>query len=171
MRLDDLDAVMTIEGSSFLTPWPRSGYEHELTRNQHAHYQVLIGPDEQIVGYGGQWLVSGEGHISIMAVDPSWRGHGLGELLLSSLVEQAEEAGAERIMLEVRIGNHTAQALYQKYQFELVGRRPRYYRDTGEDALLMTLELNRPGVSDVLRKNRAALQERLAAASGFEEEE
>lgn len=169
MRLDDLDAVMTIEGSSFLTPWPRSGYEHELTRNEHAHYHVLLGPDEQIVGYGGQWLVAGEGHISIMAIDPAWRGHGLGELLLSSLIQQAEEGGAERVLLEVRTSNLTAQALYQKYQFEEVGRRPHYYHDTGEDALLMTLELNRPGVPDILRQNRAALQARLAA--GDEEEE
>ena len=94
MRLEDLDAVMAIEGNSFPTPWPRSGYEHELTRNEHAHYQVLLGPDEQIIGYAGQWLVAGEGHISIMAVDPAWRGHGLGEMLLSALIQQAQEAGA-----------------------------------------------------------------------------
>ena len=169
MRLEDLDAVMAIESSSFPTPWPRSGYERELTRNDHAHYQVLLGPNEQLVGYGGQWLVAGEGHISIMAVDPAWRGHGLGELLLSALVQQAEEAGAERVLLEVRVGNLTAQALYRKYWFEEVGRRPHYYRDTGEDALLMTLDLNRAGVREALQQNRAALQARLAA--GSEEEE
>ncbi len=169
MRLEDLDAIMAIEGNSFPTPWPRSGYEHELTRNEHAHYQVLLGPEEQIIGYGGQWLVAGEGHISIMAVDPAWRGHGLGELLLSTLVQQAEEAGAERVLLEVRVGNLTAQALYQKYQFVEVGRRPNYYRDTGEDALLMTLELDRAGVRQALRQNRAALRARLIAG-GKEEE-
>jgi ribosomal-protein-alanine N-acetyltransferase len=169
MRLEDLDAVLAIEVNSFPTPWPRTGYEHELTRNEHAHYHILLGPDEQIVGYAGQWLVAGEGHVSIMAVDPAWRGYGLGELLLNSLIEQAEEAGAERVLLEVRTGNHTAQALYQKYQFEQVGRRPNYYRDTGEDALLMTLELNHPGVREALQQNRAALQERLQAA-GTEEE-
>jgi ribosomal-protein-alanine N-acetyltransferase len=163
MRLEDLDTIMAIEGNSFPTPWPRSGYEHELTRNEHAHYQVLLGPDEEIIGYGGQWLVAGEGHISIMAIDPSWRGHGLGELLLSSLIRQAEEAGAERVLLEVRTSNLTAQALYQKYRFEEVGRRARYYRDTGEDALVMTLELNRSGVREALHQNRAALQARLAA--------
>lgn len=170
MRLEDLDAVMVIEGSSFPTSWPRSGYEHELTRNEHAHYQVLLGPDEQIVGYGGQWLVAGEGHISIMAVDPAWRGHGLGELLLSTLIQQAEEAGAERVLLEVRTGNLTAQALYLKYQFVEVGQRPRYYHDTGEDALLMTLELHRPGVREALQQNREALHARISASVDEEEE-
>lgn len=169
MRLEDLDAVMAIEGNSFPTPWPRSGYEHELTRNEHAHYQVLLGPDEQIIGYAGQWLVAGEGHISIMAVDPAWRGHGLGEMLLSALIQQAQEAGAERILLEVRTSNLTAQALYQKYQFKEVDRRPRYYRDTGEDALVMTLELNEAGVGEALRQNREALRARLIAG-GKEEE-
>lgn len=160
---------MAIEGSSFPTPWPRSGYEHELTRNEHAHYLVLLGPDEQIIGYGGQWLVAGEGHVSIMAIDPAWRGHGFGELLLSALIQQAEEAGAERVLLEVRVSNLTAQALYQKYQFEEIDRRPRYYRDTGEDALVMTLELNEPGVREALAQNRAALRARLAAVDGEEE--
>jgi ribosomal-protein-alanine N-acetyltransferase len=169
MRLEDLDAVMAIEGSSFPTPWPRSGYEHELVRNEHAHYRVLLGPDEQIIGYGGQWLVAGEGHISIMAVDPAWRGHGLGELLLSSLIQLADEAGAQRVLLEVRTGNLTAQALYLKYQFEEVGRRPRYYRDTGEDALLMTLELDKPGVRESLAQNRTALRARLAGGDEVEE--
>lgn len=162
MRLADLDAVMAIERQSFPTPWPRNGYEHELTANPNAHYSVLVGPDEEVVGYAGQWLVAGEGHISIMAVDPSLRGRGLGELLLSSLIVQAEELGADRVLLEVRTGNRTALSLYRKYKFEVVGRRPRYYRDTGEDALLMTLELDAPGIRAALQRNRETLQVRLA---------
>jgi [ribosomal protein S18]-alanine N-acetyltransferase len=171
MRLDDLDAVMAIEAASFPSAWPRSGYEHELTSNANAHYLVLMGPDGEIIGYAGQWLVAGEGHISIMAVAPAWRGRGLGELLLNSLLEEAEQAGAGRVLLEVRTGNRAAQALYRKYQFELVGRRPHYYKDTGEDALLMTLELSGGGVQEALRQNRAALKERLAPALPVEEDE
>jgi [ribosomal protein S18]-alanine N-acetyltransferase len=169
MRLADLDAVMAIEMQAFPTPWPRAGYEHELTGNPNAYYSVLLGSDETIVGYAGQWVVAGEAHISIMAVDPSWRGCGLGELLLSSLVDQAEALGADRLMLEVRVGNRPALSLYRKYQFEVVGRRPRYYRDTGEDALLMTLELDAPGIRDALQRTRAALHARLAATEDSED--
>ena len=43
----------------------------------------------------------------------------------------------------MRRGNETAQALYRKYRFEDVGLRKRYYRDTGEDALLMTVDFAR----------------------------
>ncbi|MDT8307201.1 MAG: ribosomal protein S18-alanine N-acetyltransferase [Anaerolineae bacterium] len=169
MRLDDLDAVMAIEAVSFPTPWPRSGYEHELTANANAHYAVLLGPADEIIGYAGQWLVAGEGHISIMAVAPAWRRRGLGELLLSSMIAQAEEAGAGRILLEVRTGNRTALALYRKYHFEVVGRRHRYYRDTGEDALLMTLELDRPRVREHLQRHRQELQARLASTDNVED--
>jgi [ribosomal protein S18]-alanine N-acetyltransferase len=88
---------------------------------------------------------------------------------LSSLVDQAEALGADRLMLEVRVGNRPALSLYRKYQFEVVGRRPRYYRDTGEDALLMTLELDAPGIRDALQRTRAALHARLAATEDSED--
>jgi [ribosomal protein S18]-alanine N-acetyltransferase len=171
MRLSDLDEVMAIEADSFPTPWPRSGYEYELASNSNARYIVLLNPAGAIAGYAGQWLVAGEGHISIMAVAPAWRGRGLGELLLSTMIEEARQAGAERVLLEVRTGNQTAQALYRKYQFEFVGRRPNYYRDTGEDALLMTLELHAPGAQEALAANRQALWSRLAKQPSAEEDE
>lgn len=171
MCLADLDAVMAIEAVSFPTPWPRGGYEHELTNNVNAHYAILLGPDDEIVGYAGQWLVAGEGHISIMAVAPAWRGRGLGELLLNNLLTEAEEAGAGRVLLEVRTGNRTALSLYRKYNFNVVGRRHRYYRDTGEDALLMTLELDEPAVRAALQRHRKALRARLASADNAEDED
>ena len=143
MRDDDLDAVVTIESDSFPTAWPREGYEREITRNERAAYFVLAhqqpGRGQQIVGYAGYWLVAGEAHVSIIAVAPAWRGRGLGELLLMQLLFHALAAGATLATLEVRHTNEVAQALYRKYDFALVGRRPGYYKDTGEDALLMTV--------------------------------
>lgn len=170
MRLSDLDEVMAIEADSFPTPWPRSGYEYELTSNSSARYLVLLNPAGAIVGYAGQWLVADEGHISIMAIAPAWRGRGLGELLLSAMIGETQQAGAERMLLEVRTGNQPAQALYRKYQFQLVGRRPNYYRDTGEDALLMTLELQAVGVQEALAANREALRARLAPLPSTEDD-
>jgi len=41
--------------------------------------------------------------------------------------------------LEVRASNTAAQTLYRRFQFEVVGSRPRYYRDNNEDALIMTV--------------------------------
>lgn len=143
MQPEDLDAVVEIESHSFPTAWPREGYEHEITRNEQATYYVLIygehGRPEQIVGYAGYWLMADEAHISIIAIDPAWRGRGLGELLLLQLLAHALGAGARLATLEVRNANEVAQALYRKYEFAVVGRRRGYYKDTGEDALLMTV--------------------------------
>jgi len=98
-------------------------------------------PERPVVGYAGFWYIVDEAHISTIAVHPDWRGHGVGEAMFVHLLETALDLGALTATLEVRVTNDRAQALYRKYAFEVVGRRKRYYRDNGEDALLMTAEL------------------------------
>ena len=48
--------------------------------------------------------------------------------------------GAHTATLEVRAGNIAAQSLYRDFSFDIIGRRPHYYIDNNEDALIMTLE-------------------------------
>lgn len=91
-----------------------------------------------IVGYGGLWASFDEGHITTIAVHPLSRGCGIGELLLNGLIDLAFEMNMETLTLEVRRSNTVAQNLYLKYGFLLMGERPRYYSDNGEDALIMT---------------------------------
>lgn len=166
----DLDAVLAIEADSFPTPWPREGYEHEITQNERAAYWVLtrnVGEaQEPVIGYGGYWLVAGEAHISIIALDTAWRGRGLGELLLLQLLHHALANGVDSATLEVRESNEVAQALYHKYGFVVVGRRPAYYKDTGEDALLMTLDSSEHGYPAQLAQARRNLWQRLRVERG-----
>lgn len=170
MRLDDLNVVTAIEARSLPTPWPAAGYRRELTANERAHYYVLTvltpkaGGQSPIIGYAGHWLVAGEAHVSIIAVDPDWRGRGLGGLLLLNLLFVALSQGADLATLEVRCHNQSAQALYQKYHFEIVGRRPGYYKDTGEDAILMTLPLDHEDSRQQLERQRRRLWQRLRSA-------
>lgn len=91
-----------------------------------------------ILGYAGMWLMLDEAHITTIAMRTKWRGKGLGELLLASLVETAFDVGAHRVTLEVRVSNEPAQKLYRKYGFSQEGLRPRYYSDNNEDAYIMT---------------------------------
>jgi ribosomal-protein-alanine N-acetyltransferase len=70
-----------------------------------------------------------------IAVDPPWRRRGIGTALLSRLIERA--GTGESYTLEVRPSNPGAIALYERFGFRSAGTRPRYYRDTGEDALIM----------------------------------
>jgi ribosomal-protein-alanine N-acetyltransferase len=81
-----------------------------------------------------------EAHIIAIAVRNNYRRKGIGEGLLISVIEVATQLHANVITLEVRASNVVAQALYKKYGFRVVGRRPRYYSDNGEDAVLMSTD-------------------------------
>ena len=95
-------------------------------------------PDRSlIVGFAGLWLMIDEAHITTIANHPAYRGRGVGELMLVSLIGIAYEIGARRMTLEVRVSNAIAQQLYRKYGFVVEGRRRRYYSDNHEDAFVM----------------------------------
>ena len=83
-------------------------------------------------------------------------------MLLNILVTACDLA-AEMVTLEVRRSNDAAQALYQKYGFDVVGERRRYYRDTGEDALLMTVSTLDAGYGEMLEEKRETLFNRLSS--------
>ena len=117
----------------------------------------------RVVGYAGLWMMVNEAHVTTIAVAPEYQGHGLGELLLLSLIDKSIELGAYCVTLEVRVSNYVAQSLYRKYTFRETGMRRRYYSDNGEDAHIMTTEdVDTPRFRDVLARNRAVLLDRLA---------
>jgi ribosomal-protein-alanine N-acetyltransferase len=133
------DGASTSGRLDWLTPsrWFRAPQAPPATRN--------------VVGYSGFWFILDEAHISTIAVHPDWRGQRVGEQLFVAMLEQALELSAVTATLEVRVTNDRAQNLYRKYHFEVVGRRKHYYRDNGEDALLMTAELGN-GYRDDMRR-------------------
>jgi [ribosomal protein S18]-alanine N-acetyltransferase len=137
MRFEDVAAVHEIERISFRTPWPSYAFEQELRGNRLAHYLVARAGD-RVVGFAGVWLMVDEAHVTTFGVHPDRRRQGIGRQLLLNLVELARSIGARRMTLEVRASNDVAQALYCAYGFEEAGRRPRYYTDDGEDALVMS---------------------------------
>lgn len=94
--------------------------------------------DRSIVGFLGLWFMADEAHITSVAVSESWRGKGVGELLIIGCVELAKASDASVVTLEARVSNHVAQTLYLKYGFEKVGLRKAYYTDNREDATIMT---------------------------------
>ena len=96
---------------------------------------------ECIVGFAGFWLMLREAHITAIGVRNNYRQIGIGERLLISIMELAMQTNANVITLEVRASNESAQALYSKYGFHVVGKRLRYYSDNGEDALIMDTDI------------------------------
>jgi len=116
-----------------------------------------------IVGYAGFWVMVDEAHISTLATHPQWLRQGIAELLLIAMTERAAEMGARVMTLEVRASNTSAQALYRKYGFEVVGRRPQYYSDNREDALIMsTPPITSAEYQRVFQDRKAVLLTRLS---------
>jgi ribosomal-protein-alanine N-acetyltransferase len=114
---------------------------------------------QPLVGFAGMWVVSGEAHVTTIAVAPEHRRHGLGEALFLALLGEAIRRGGEVLTLEVRVSNLAAQALYEKYGLTRQGLRPRYYSDNAEDAYIMTS----PSLRDVAYRERLLqLGQRLA---------
>jgi ribosomal-protein-alanine N-acetyltransferase len=186
MQLRDVAEVMEIERLSFPSPWSARAYRYELQENNLSHYLVArpqrplarkepsfwaglrralgvtASAGINIFGYGGFWLMAGEAHISTIAVRPEWRRRGIGELLLVAMLELAVELGADLATLEVRVSNIAAQSLYQKYGFAKVGLRPHYYRDRGEDALIMTTKhLTSAAFQSGFQRLKAELRQKL----------
>ncbi len=93
-----------------------------------------------IVGFTSMWMMVDEAHITNIAVRQSHQRRGIGELLLLSIIDLANELKASIVTLEVRVSNLPAQNLYHKYGFEQVGLRRNYYTDNREDALLMSTD-------------------------------
>ena len=95
---------------------------------------------ELITGVIGVWLLADEAHIVTIAVRESHRRQGIAELLLIRAIELAGAKEQQLVTLECRVSNTPALSLYDKYEFEKVGLRPRYYSDNHEDAYVLSLD-------------------------------
>jgi ribosomal-protein-alanine N-acetyltransferase len=138
MTIEDVPAAHEIDQSSFTLPWPERSLRFEVSNNPVARCWVAE-LDGRVVGMLVLWMIVDEAHIATLAIHPELRRQGIAEQLLITALEKASEEGAQSALLEVRAGNEAAQALYHKFDFEVVGRRKRYYKDDDEDAILMTL--------------------------------
>lgn len=97
-------------------------------------------PQDKIIGFAGFWIMAGEAHIISIAVRGTYRGRGIGELILAHLIDLARSLGADVVTLEARVSNYVAESLYLKYGFKKVGIRRGYYSDNREDAVIMTTD-------------------------------
>ena len=142
MDFEDLEQVVELEREAFTEPWSMSTFVYEITKNSLASYLVVTDQEDEgkIAGYVGMWLISGEAHITNVAVFSSYRGKGLGEALMMQQIAQSRLLGAERMTLEARVSNQVAINLYKKLGFREAGIRKKYYEDNGEDALIMWKE-------------------------------
>lgn len=136
--LPDAELLAGLEADCFSEPWSKQSLETSLRDEK---FCVLAArADGSICGYVLGWNVGDEGELARIAVFQSFRGQGIGEMLVQAFIEELTQRGGRSIFLEVRRDNETANRIYRRCGFEEVGCRPKYYAD-GEDAVLMCRSL------------------------------
>ncbi len=133
--LQDLSTMLKIETVSFLSPWTETHFMYELKENPYA-YVFVAEAEGYVVGYIDFWITFQQAQINNLAVLPTLRKQGIGNVILMDALERIKHAGCESITLEVRVSNLIAQKLYEKHGFKKLIKKTRYYAD-GEDAWLM----------------------------------
>lgn len=138
MNLSHVPQVAELEKLCFSDPWSEKSVASEL-ENELAHWLVAVEGD-RVAGYVGSQTVCGETDMMNVAVHPDFRRQGIAEALVKGLVADLKEMGSRCLTLEVRASNIPAQKLYEKLGFAQVGKRPKYYRNPKEDALILRKE-------------------------------
>ena len=136
LAYSDLPAVISIERRSFPAPWSLAMFVLELSKP--SGICLAATEDDRLLGYLVCSRYDRVWHLMNVAVTPDHRRRGVASGLITRLIE---EAGRELpFTLEVRTSNREAIVMYERLGFRSAGVRPRYYRDNGEDALIMWLD-------------------------------
>jgi ribosomal-protein-alanine N-acetyltransferase len=134
---DDVAELTALESLCFTSPWDEERFLLGLQRKIFHVFGFRC--HEGIVAYLSVYHVAAEMEILNLAVHPEYRRRGLGRDLLCKVLKIGIKMGMEQAHLEVRETNTSAHKLYESSGFAVVGRRKKYYPDTKEDALLMTI--------------------------------
>lgn len=138
MNLLDLEKISPILESEFDDFWNENVFKQEL-ENSNSKYIVVLENDE-FLGFAGIWICIDEAHITNIVVKKSYRNNKIGSKLLEELINLANNLNLNSITLEVRSDNLPAIKIYEKYNFENLGIRKKYYENT-YDAIIMTRKL------------------------------
>lgn len=136
---DILSWVGPLERAANAVPWS----DHLLSGELNSPYSAfwVAESDGQPLGFVIVHMTGDEAEILEIAVSPECRRLGVGRTLMQRAAQTAVERGCEALFLEVRDSNAAARRLYTGMGFVPVGLRKRYYRDNGEDAIVMRLDL------------------------------
>ena len=130
--------VAALEKVCFSIPWSENSIRSELTNP--LSLWLVAEEDGVLLGYIGSQSVMDEADVMNVAVDPKRRREGIALKLVEALVAALNEKNVRALLLEVRASNEPAKALYERQGFAQVGKRPNYYRNPKEDALILKKE-------------------------------
>lgn len=135
MSQNDLDAVNAIEMQAFQDPWSKQDFITELESNPYSCIYVKE-INGEVVAYVDLWIAYENAEIANIAVKKEFLHQGIASELMQYCLQKIQQSKCENFTLEVRVSNMNAIKLYEKFGFQTVSKRKKYYAD-GEDAYLM----------------------------------
>lgn len=141
MKASDVAAIAELEKLCFSDPWSADSIASELVNP--LSYWLVAEINGQVAGYAGSQSVLDAADVMNIAVSPNYRRQGVAKALVNELTHHLSQKGVIALLLEVRVSNAPAITLYEKMGFEQVGRRPNYYRNPREDALILRKGLSK----------------------------
>lgn len=133
------DFVARLEKECFSSPWTANALEESAFRDDTLF--LVAEKDAEVQGYIGAYISPDSADITNVAVFKKHRRQGVAQLLIMELIRLAKQKGVFSIILEVRVSNSPAIALYEGLGFKQVGTRRGFYTNPREDAYIMTLEI------------------------------
>ena len=134
LSIEFCDQVFDLERTSIDEPWTLNQIQG-LVDDKNAVARVGI-VDNKVICYYSFYNICSEGNINNLAVLQSFRGKGVGSMLIDDMIKVAKELKLSALTLEVNVNNVVAIALYQKFGFKVEGRRTKFYGGK-DDALIM----------------------------------
>ena len=135
---DMLEGVAILEKAAFTHPWSAQALALLCSENA---FGFACFEGDTVTAYGGMLTVLDEGQVTNIATHPAYRRRGLAATVLTALLDEARTRRLSFVTLEVRESNVPAIALYEKLGFKVVGKRPRFYTEPVEGALIMQCDL------------------------------
>lgn len=124
-------------------------------------YVFEIDEQQHIHGYAGFWFDGDDAELMTLGVSKGFQNRGIATNMLNTLLSKAQRQGAQRMLLEVRVDNIAAIALYEHFAFERIGLRKRYYQPENVDAYTMAVDLNRRTIGFVSSTHQTQEQLRI----------
>ncbi len=146
LRAADVDRVVEIVASLPEAPhWPAEVYRKAAILPRQLPVRAVtvaeFVPTKEIIGCAVVQELHPEAELENLAVERSWQGRGVGQFLLTAVFKDLKERRFEELRLEVRQSNQKAIRLYRRFGAVETGRRPRYYSNPEEDAVLMKADI------------------------------
>lgn len=138
MTLENLESIKNVLSTDFDDFWSYNTLKDEL--NAENSYVIIAKDNNEIVGFADLKIIIDSADIMNIVVRKTYRHNGIGSILLEHLINYAKSKNLKSVTLEVNEHNLSAVHLYDKFSFDKIGIRKKYYNGES-DAIIMSKNL------------------------------